>query len=94
MTSNIKRPIPKNIPIFYSGYKIPQSKKSDLWQLMKSNPDIPTSALLKLISFEKKQIITVRHLNRIRASWGFSRKPGRPYIISTNSITDGDVNNL
>ena len=68
-----------SIPNFNNGRKINIDQKIFLWGLLQENSQFPTSALLFKVEQEYGKIsITIRHINRLRASWGLSRDKGRP----------------
>ncbi len=62
-------------PNFEDGTKLAAEQKLCLWNLIRSDPTVPSSRILKQdVSID----ITIRHLNRLRTEWGFSRSKGRP----------------
>jgi len=71
-------------PSFVEGYKLRASQKFILWFILKSDPRISRVELLKRFSSiqgesgSEELSVSVRHLNRIRLSWGFPGVRGRP----------------
>jgi len=64
---------------FYDGRKINTDQKIFLWELLQEDSECPSSVLiLKIEQVYGKISITIRHINRIRVSWGLSREKGRP----------------
>ena len=68
-----------SVPIFFDGTKVSTDHKIFLWELLQEDSECPGSALLFKMEHEYGKIsITIRHVNRLRASWGLSREKGRP----------------
>jgi hypothetical protein len=68
-----------SVPNFFDGRKVNIDQKLFLWELLQEDSECPSSALLLKMELEYGKIsITIRHLNRLRASWGLSRDKGRP----------------
>ncbi len=62
-------------PNFEDGTKLTAEQKLCLWDLIRSDPNVPSSGILnQAVSID----ITIRHLNRLRTEWGLSRPKGRP----------------
>ncbi len=79
-------------PLFYDRKKITVSEQAVLWNIVSEQPDLPSSHVLKkAVEITGKIDITVRHLNRIRAKWGLSRKKGRPSTPAPRSIDCNSV---
>ncbi len=62
-------------PNFEDGTKLTAEQKLCLWDLIRYDPTVPSSRILKQAVLID---ISIRHLNRLRTEWGFSRPKGRP----------------
>ena len=66
-------------PPLASGYKLIGAQKDLLWNMLQGDPGISSIELLQRFEAISGRIsITVRHLNRLRLSWGLSGRRGRP----------------
>ena len=66
-------------PPFSSGYKLTGDRKDLLWNLLQGDPGISSTELLQRVeAISGGMSVTLRHMNRIRVSWGLSGKQGRP----------------
>ncbi|MCP4403209.1 MAG: ATP synthase F0 subunit B [bacterium] len=69
----------KSCPAFCDGKNLTSVQQSELWSLFWEAPGRPTSEALKQFEREGHPLdVSVRHVNRLRAAWGVSRKKGRP----------------
>ncbi len=62
-------------PNFEDGTKLTAEQKLCLWDMIRYDPTVPSSRILKQAVLID---ISIRHLNRLRTEWGFSRPKGRP----------------
>ncbi len=70
----------KSCPAFYDGKNLTNVQQAELWSLFSAEPERPTGVVLMHFMREGNALdISVRHVNRLRASWGVSRKKGRPH---------------
>ena len=66
-------------PPFGVGRKLSDIDKALLWQLLHEDPECPTRVLLdKVADMQRAIAVSVRHLNRLRATWQCNRPKGRP----------------
>jgi hypothetical protein len=66
-------------PLFCVGRKLSDIDKALLWNLLHKDPECPTRALLdKVAQMQISIAVSVRHLNRLRATWQRNRRKGRP----------------
>ena len=66
-------------PPLASGYKLIGAQKDLLWNMLQGDPGISSIELLQRFEAISGSIsITVRHLNRLRLSWGVPGRRGRP----------------
>jgi hypothetical protein len=66
-------------PSFRAGRKLGAMEQALLWTLLREDPQCPSRVLLGKIA--KRQIpivVSLRHLNRWRATWQLNRRKGRP----------------
>ncbi len=61
--------------VFEDGTKLTAEGKFELWSQIHLYPNAPSRQILEEASQPR---ITIRHLNRLRNSWGISRTKGRP----------------
>jgi len=79
MNSAAKNQISDSVPNFFNGRKINIDQKIFLWELLQADTECPSRVLLFKMEQEYEKVsITIRHVNRLRASWGLSRDKGRP----------------
>lgn len=65
-------------PPLASGYKLIGVQKDLLWNMLQDDPGISSLELLQRFEAISGRIsITIRHLNRLRLSWGLSGRQGR-----------------
>jgi len=65
--------------IFRDGSKISSVQQISIYKIVEQNPECPTRLVIENYAIVEKNFdITVRHVNRLRRSWGLSRKRGRP----------------
>lgn len=78
-------------PPFCVGRKLSDIDKALLWNLLHKDPECPTRALLdKVAQMQIPIAVSVRHLNRLRATWQRNRRKGRPRH-TVCSTTTGDA---
>lgn len=66
-------------PSFPDGRKLAELDQIRLWTTLSSEPSRPSRQILEALEAEGFPLaVTVRHINRFRAKWGFSRGKGRP----------------
>ncbi len=66
-------------PLFCVGRKRSDIDKALLWHFLHKDPECPTRALLdKVAQMQISLAVSVRHLNRLRATWQRNRRQGRP----------------
>src|SRR5213593_3663589 len=66
-------------PDFYAGRKLGEVEQALLWSLLQEEPECPSRVLLDKVA--ERQIalaVSLRHVNRWRATWGMNRRKGRP----------------
>jgi hypothetical protein len=64
--------------------------KALLWQLLHEDPECPTRALLdKVAHMQRALTVSVRHLNRLRATWQRNRRKGRPRHVACCTAAGG-----
>jgi len=57
-------------PPFYAGRKLSDLDKALLWKLLHVDPECPSRVLLaKVAHMQRPMAVSVRHLNRVRATW-------------------------
>ena len=57
-------------PPFCAGRKLSDIDKALLWKLLHEDPECPTRALLDKVAYMQRTLaVSVRHLNRLRATW-------------------------
>ena len=66
-------------PAFCAGRKLGEVEQALLWSLLQEDPSSPSRVLLDKIAQTHRPIaVSLRHLNRWRATWGLNRSKGRP----------------
>ena len=66
-------------PSFCAGRKFGAVEQALLWSLLQEEPECPSRVLLDKVA--ERQIalaVSLRHVNRWRATWGMNRRQGRP----------------
>lgn len=72
-------PVDDASPAFCAGRKVTELHKALLWQLLNDDPTCPSRMVLHTIAETQGQIaVTLRHINRVRKTWGLNRGKGRP----------------
>ena len=77
-------PSPHNLaadarPPFSVGTKIGAMEKTLLWTLLHEDPECPSRVLLDKVAQTHAPLpVSIRHLNRLRATWQLNRRKGRP----------------
>jgi hypothetical protein len=67
-------------PAFCSGRKLGDLEQALLWSLLHEDPSSPSRVLLDKVAQTQRPIaVSIRHLNRWRATWGLNRGKGRPH---------------
>jgi hypothetical protein len=66
-------------PGFSEGKKITAVQQAQLWSVLSEEPACPSRGVLAKIAQRYEPFpVGLRHVNRLRARWGFSRGKGRP----------------
>src|SRR5262244_1467623 len=77
-------------PPFCAGRKLSAMDKALLWNLLHEDPECPTRALLdKVVHMQISMAVSVRHLNRLRATWQRNRRKGRPRHAACSAAAGG-----
>jgi hypothetical protein len=77
-------------PPFCAGRKLSDITKALLWTLLHEDPECPTRALLdKVAHMQIELAVSVRHLNRLRATWQRNRRKGRPRHVACSTAAGG-----
>jgi hypothetical protein len=77
-------------PPFGAGRKLSDIDKALLWNLLHEDPACPTRALLDKVAHMQISIrVSVRHLNRLRATWQRNRHKGRPRHAACSAAAGG-----
>jgi hypothetical protein len=77
-------------PPFCAGRKLSAIDKALLWKLLHEDPECPTRALLDKVAHMQISIaVSVRHLNRLRATWQRPRRQGRPRHVAGSAAAGG-----
>jgi hypothetical protein len=77
-------------PPFCAGRKLSVMDKALLWNLLYEDPECPTRALLdKVVHMQISIAVSVRHLNRLRATWQRNRRKGRPRHAACSAAAGG-----
>ena len=72
-------PVGEARPKFCAGRKVTETHKALLWQLRNDDPHCPSRLVLHTITATPVQIsVTLRHIKRLRKTWGLNRGKGRP----------------
>lgn len=70
---------PTRSPSFSAGRTLSEFEKGQLWQWLQAEPESASRWLReRLLQSSPGRAVSVRHLNRLRAAWGLSRRRGRP----------------
>jgi len=66
-------------PSFCAGRKFGEVEQALLWSLLQEEPECPSRVLLdKVAERQIAMAVSLRHVNRWRATWGMNRRKGRP----------------
>ena len=66
-------------PAFSAGRKLSEVEQALLWSLLQEDPACPSRVLLAKAAHRQVLIaVSLRHVNRWRATWGLNRGKGRP----------------
>jgi hypothetical protein len=66
-------------PAFYAGRKLGEVEQALLWTLLHEDPECPSRGLLDKVAQRQRPLaVSLRHVNRWRATWGLNRRRGRP----------------
>jgi hypothetical protein len=77
-------------PPFCAGRKLSDIDKALLWTLLHEEPECPTRALLDKVAHRQRALaVSVRHLNRWRATWQRNRRKGRPRHVACSTAAGG-----
>ena len=77
-------------PPFCAGRKLSDIDKALLWKLLHEDPECPTRALLdKVAHMQRTLAVSVRPLNRLRATWQRNRRKGRPRHVACSTTASG-----
>jgi hypothetical protein len=77
-------------PPFCAGRKLSAMDKALLWNLLHEDPECPTRVLLdKVVHMQISMAVSVRHLNRLRATWQRNRRKGRPRHAACSAAAGG-----
>ena len=77
-------------PPFCAGRKLSDIDKALLWKLLHEDPECPTRALLDKVAYMQRTLaVSVRHLNRLRATWQRNRRKGRPRHVAGSPAAGG-----
>jgi len=77
-------------PPFYAGIKLSDLDKALLWKLLHVDPECPSRVLLaKVAHMQRPMAVSVRHLNRVRATWQRNRPKGRPRHAACSAAVGG-----
>jgi hypothetical protein len=67
-------------PSFCAGRKLGEVEQALLWNLLHEDPSSPSRVLLdKVAQTQIPIVVSIRHLNRWRVTWGLNRGKGRPH---------------
>ena len=80
----------ESCPEVFSGRKITETHVLLMFELIYKDPACPTRLIREqMVQYHQVQVhVTDRHINRLRAKWGFSRHKGRP---KKNPVQESDV---
>src|SRR5712691_615367 len=77
-------------PPFYAGRKLSDLDKALLWKLLHVDPECPSRVLLaKVAHMQRPMAVSIRHLNRVRATWQRNRPKGRPRHAACSAAVGG-----
>lgn len=66
-------------PSFCAGRKCGAVAQALLWSLLQEEPECPSRVRLDTVAERQRAIaVSLRHVNRWRATWGMNRRQGRP----------------
>jgi hypothetical protein len=66
-------------PAFYAGRKLSEVAQALLWTLLQADPECPSRVLLDQVAQRQLPLaVSIRHVNRWRATWRLNRHKGRP----------------
>ena len=66
-------------PAFYAGRKLGEVEQALLWTLLHEDPACPSRLLLDKVAHRQIPLaVSLRHVNRWRATWRLNRRRGRP----------------
>jgi hypothetical protein len=67
-------------PAFSAGRKLSEIAQALLWTMLQEDPGCQSRVLLDKVTHRQIPIaVSLRHVNRWRATWGLNRRKGRPY---------------
>lgn len=67
-------------PAFSAGRKLREMAQALLWTILQEDPGCQRRVLLDKVAHRQIPIaVSLRHVNRWRATWGLNRRKGRPY---------------
>jgi hypothetical protein len=77
-------------PPFSGGTKIGAMEKALLWTLLHEDPACPSRVLLDKVAQRHAPLpVSIRHLNRVRATWQLNRRKGRPRHAACSAAAGG-----
>jgi hypothetical protein len=77
-------------PSFSGGTKIGTMAKALLWTLLHEDPACPSRVLLDKVAQTQAPLpVSIRHLNRVRATWHLNRRKGRPRHAACSATAGG-----
>ena len=77
-------------PPFSGGTKIGAMEKALLWTLLHEDPACPSRVLLDKVAQTHAPLpVSIRHLNRVRATWQLNRRKGRPRHAACSAAAGG-----
>src|SRR5215813_8427631 len=77
-------------PPFGVGRKLSDIDKALLWKFLHEDAECPTRVLLDKVAHRQRVIaVSVRHLNRLRATWQRNRRKGRPRHAACSAAAGG-----
>jgi hypothetical protein len=69
---------------FGAGSKVTATHKALLWRVLHDDPTCPSRLVRHTIAETQGQMaVTLRHINRLRKTWGLHRGKGRPRRASS-----------
>jgi hypothetical protein len=80
-------------PAFEAGRKLGAVELALVWQLLHEDPQCPSRVVLEKVAQRQVLIVvSIRHLNRLRAKWHLHRKKGRPsHTALSRPMGSGDA---